>query len=153
MKRTEDFLNKNYLDYVSSILPKTKEVRSLLRAFLVGGFICTVGQSIKFILQFGVGLEGDQLSAFTSMIMVFLGAFLTGIGVYDRIGKFAGCGSIVPITGFANSVVSPSMEFKSEGYVYGTASKMFTIAGPIIVFGTASSVLVGLIYYIVYAII
>lgn len=153
MKRTEDFKNKNYLDYVSSISPKTKEIRSLLRAFLVGGFICTVGQSIKFILQFGVGLEGDQLSAFTSMIMVFLGAFLTGIGVYDRIGKFAGCGSIVPITGFANSVVSPSMEFKSEGYVYGTASKMFTVAGPIIVFGTASSVLVGLIYYIVYAII
>lgn len=153
MKRTEDFKNQNYLDYVSSVSPKTKEFRSLLRAFLVGGFICTIGQSVKFILESAFNLSGDQLSAFTSMIMVFLGAFLTGLGVYDRIGKFAGCGSIVPITGFANSVVSPSMEFKSEGYVYGTASKMFVIAGPIIVFGVCSSVLVGLIYFIVYSII
>ena len=79
-------------------------------------------------------------------------AFLTGIGVYDRIGKFAGGGSIVPITGFANSVVSPSIEYKTEGYVYGTASKMFTIAGPIIVFGVAGSVLVGILYYAIYAI-
>jgi stage V sporulation protein AC len=153
MKRTEDFKNQNYLDYVSSVSPKTKEFRSLLRAFLVGGFICTIGQSVKFILESFFNLPKDQLSAFTSMIMVFLGAFLTGLGVYDRIGKFAGCGSIVPITGFANSVVSPSMEFKSEGFVYGTASKMFVIAGPIIVFGVCSSVLVGLIYFIIYSII
>jgi len=86
------------------------------------------------------------------MIMIFLGAFLTGLGVYDRIGKYAGGGSIVPITGFANSVVSPAIEFKTEGYVYGTAAKMFVIAGPIIVFGIASSVLVGLIYYFGYLI-
>ena len=82
------------------------------------------------------------------MIMIFLGSFLTGLGVYDRIGKYAGGGSIVPITGFANSVVSPAMEFKTEGYVYGLAAKMFNIAGPIIVFGIASSVLVGLIYFL-----
>jgi len=83
-----------------------------------------------------------------SMIMIFLGALLTGLGVYDRIGKYAGGGSIVPITGFANSVVSPAMEFKTEGFIYGLAAKMFTVAGPIIVFGVASSVLVGLIYYV-----
>ena len=84
--------------------------------------------------------------------MIFLGALLTGLGVYDRIGKFAGGGSIVPITGFANSVVSPAMEFKTEGFVYGTASKMFIVAGPIIVFGIASSVLVGFVYYFIYLI-
>lgn len=83
------------------------------------------------------------------MTMIFLGALLTGLGVYDRIGKYAGGGSIVPITGFANSVVSPAMEFKSEGYVYGLAAKMFLIAGPIIVFGVASGVLVGLVYYVI----
>ena len=82
--------------------------------------------------------------------MIFLGALLTGLGVYDRIGKYAGGGSIVPITGFANSVVSPAMEFKTEGYIYGLAAKMFLVAGPIIVFGIASSVLVGLIYYVAY---
>ena len=86
------------------------------------------------------------------MVMIFLGAILTGFGIYDRIGKYAGGGSIVPITGFANSVVSPAMEFKTEGFVYGVAAKMFIIAGPIIVFGIASGVLVGLIYYIGYRI-
>jgi stage V sporulation protein AC len=84
--------------------------------------------------------------------MIFLGALLTGIGVYDRIGKYAGGGSIVPITGFANSIVSPSMEFKSEGYIYGLAAKMFVISGPIIVFGVTSSVLIGIIYYVGYLI-
>ncbi len=84
------------------------------------------------------------------MVMIFLGSLLTGLGVYDRLGKYAGGGSIVPITGFANSVVSPAMEFKTEGYVYGTAAKMFVVAGPIIVFGIASGVLVGLLYYFGY---
>ena len=145
--------NKNYIDYISSIAPKTKEARSLFNAFWVGGVICCIGQFARFALETWAGLTGDELSSYVSMIMIFLGAFLTGLGVYDRIGKFAGGGSIVPITGFANSVVSPAMEFKSEGYVYGTAAKMFVIAGPIIVFGVASSVLVGLIYYAIYAVI
>lgn len=151
MKQNE-FNNKNYLNYVKGISPKTNEKRTLIRAFLVGGLICVIGQGIRYALEYGIGLTGDELSAYVSMVMIFLGAFLTGLGVYDRIGKFAGGGSIVPITGFANSVVSPSMEFKTEGYVYGTASKMFVIAGPIIVFGIASSVLVGLIYYFGYLI-
>jgi stage V sporulation protein AC len=119
----------------------------------VGGLICSIGQTIRIVFEQFLGLSGDELSGFVSAVMIFLGAFLTGLGVYDRIGKFAGGGSIVPITGFANSVVSPAIEFKTEGFIYGVASKMFVIAGPIIVFGIASSVLVGLIYYVIYAII
>lgn len=141
--------NRNYLEYVSSIAPKTKEMRSLLRAFWVGGTICLLGQFIRYMLELVFGLYGDELAGTTSIILIFLGSLLTGFGVYDRIGKYAGGGSIVPITGFANSVVSPAMEFKSEGYIYGLAAKMFVIAGPIVVFGVTSGVLVGLIYYVI----
>lgn len=142
--------NRNYIDYVSSVAPKTNEKRSILHAFWVGGVICVIGQFFRYMLQYWFKLTGDELSSFVSVIMIFLGAFLTGLGVYDRIGKYAGGGSIVPITGFANSIVSPAMEFKKEGYIYGTAAKMFIISGPIIVFGIASSVLVGLLYYFGY---
>lgn len=152
MKDAESCANANYLNYVKSVCPKTKEVRSLLRAFLVGGIICCIGQGVRLVLETFLGLSGDELAAYVSMVMIFTGAFLTGLGVYDRIGKFAGGGSIVPITGFANSVVSPAMEFKTEGYVYGVAAKMFIIAGPIIVFGVASSVAVGILYFIGYRI-
>ncbi len=152
MKHYEDFVNDNYLEYVKGISPKTKQKRTLIRAFLVGGLICCIGQSFKLVLSMVFKLEGEELSSYVSMIMVFLGAFLTGLGVYDRIGKFAGGGSIVPITGFANSVVSPAIEFKTEGYVYGTASKMFVVSGPIIVFGIAISVLIGILYFIGYRI-
>ena len=147
MKRSDSY--KNYLDYVARIAPKTKEKRSLFRAFWVGGTICLVGQFIRYTLELVFGLYGDELAGTTSVILIFIGALLTGLGVYDRIGKYAGGGSIVPITGFANSVVSPAMEFKSEGYIYGLAAKMFVIAGPIIVFGVASGVLVGVIYYVI----
>lgn len=144
----ENRVNKNYLEYVSDISPKTNETRSLLHAFWVGGIICLVGQFIRFMLEYLLGLYGDELAGTTSVVLIFLGSILTGLGVYDRIGKYAGGGSIVPITGFANSVVSPAMEFKSEGYIYGLAAKMFVIAGPIIVFGVIGSVAVGLVYYI-----
>lgn len=142
-------INRNYLEYVSSVAPKTKEMRSLLRAFWVGGTICLIGQFIRYMLELVFGLYGDELAGMTSIILIFIGSLLTGFGVYDRIGKYAGGGSIVPITGFANSVVSPAMEFKSEGYIYGLAAKMFVIAGPIVVFGVTSGVLVGLIYYVI----
>ncbi len=148
MKSENKYENKNYLEYVKAISPKTKQKRSLLRAFYVGGLICCIGQGFRYLLEYGVGLSGDELASYVSMIMIFLGSLLTGVGVYDRIGKFAGGGSIVPITGFANSVVSPAVEFKTEGFIYGTAAKMFVIAGPIIVFGIASSVLVGILYFI-----
>ena len=145
-----NFITKEYLDYVSTLAPKTNEFKTLLNAFLVGGLICTIGQFIRTVFMYTLDLYGDNLAGATSIVMIFLGALLTGLGVYDRIGKFAGGGSIVPITGFANSVVSPAMEFKSEGYVYGLASKMFVIAGPIIVFGVISSAVVGVIYYFLY---
>lgn len=147
MKNSNDFINQDYLKYVKQISPRTKELRTLFRAFWVGGVICSIGQSIRFLFSLVLGLKGDQLAGAVSMVLIFIGSFLTGLGVYDRIGKYAGGGSIVPITGFANSVVSPAIEFKTEGFIYGTASKMFIIAGPIIVFGVVSSVVVGLSYY------
>lgn len=147
-KKTNNYTNANYLEYVKAISPKTKQWKSLFHAFWVGGVICCIGQTFRLLLETFLNLKGDELASYVSMIMIFLGAFLTGLGIYDRIGKYAGGGSIVPITGFANSVVSPAMEFKTEGYVYGTAAKMFVVAGPIIVFGVASSVLVGILYFI-----
>lgn len=153
IKKTEDFINQNYVNYTNLNAPKTNEKKTLFRAFWVGGLICSIGEAIRMLFSSCFGLQGDELSSYVSMVMIFLGAFLTGLGVYDRIGKYAGGGSIVPITGFANSIVSPAMEFKTEGYIYGLAAKMFVISGPIIVFGIASSVLVGLIYYIYYLVI
>lgn len=144
----ENGLNQKYLDYVSRVSPKTNESRSLFHAFWVGGAICLIGQFVRFMLEYALGLYGDELAGITSVVMIFLGALLTGLGVYDRIGKYAGGGSIVPITGFANSVVSPAMEFKTEGYIYGLAAKMFVVAGPIIVFGVIGSVAVGVVYYV-----
>ena len=150
MKNCKDCTNENYLNYVKSISPKTNEKRSLFRAFWVGGFICCIGQGLNLLISSLTTLPKEDVSSYVSFFMIFIGAFLTGLGIYDRIGKYAGGGSIVPITGFANSVVSPAMEFKTEGFIYGLAAKMFVIAGPIIVFGVLSSVLVGLIYFLLY---
>ena len=138
--------NKNYIAYVNSFDPPTQHFKNCLRAFLVGGLICCIGQFIRYMLERAVGLSGDELAGTTSIILIFLGTLLTGFGVYDRIGRNAGAGSIVPITGFANSVASPAMEFKTEGMVYGMAAKMFIVAGPIIVFGVLAGTAVGLIY-------
>lgn len=137
-----------YLKYVAKITPKSNEKRSLLKAFLVGGFICSIGQFIRYMFMLFGDFTGDELAMATSMVLIFIGVLLTGFGVYDNIGKHAGGGSIVPITGFANSVASPAMEFAREGLIYGMASKMFVVAGPIIVYGVTGSVIVGLIYYI-----
>ena len=140
--------NRNYINYVNSFHPRTKHFKNCLRAFLVGGFICTIGQFFRYMLEFA-GLQGDMLAGTVSVLLIFLGTLLTGFGVYDRIGKHAGAGSIVPITGFANSVASPAIEFKTEGYVYGMAAKMFVVAGPIIVFGVSSGAAVGLLYWLI----
>ena len=137
-----------YLKYVAKITQKSNEKRSLLNAFLVGGFICSIGQFIRYMFMLFGDFTGDELAMATSMVLIFIGVLLTGFGVYDNIGKHAGGGSIVPITGFANSVASPAMEFAREGLIYGMASKMFVVAGPIIVYGVTGSVIVGLIYYI-----
>ncbi|MBC8532392.1 stage V sporulation protein AC [Christensenellaceae bacterium NSJ-53] len=119
--------------------------RNMLRAFVVGGIICTIGQFISYIATDVLALAQDLASSFTAIILVFLGATLTGVGIYDQIGKFAGAGSVVPITGFANSIVAPAMEFKREGLVMGVGAKLFTLAGPVLVYGISSSILVGLL--------
>lgn len=146
-KHRENY-NRNYLEYVKSREPKTKHFKNCLAAFGVGGFICSIGQFIRYMFEFA-GLTGDVLAGSVSVVLIFIGCLLTGLGVYDRIGRYAGAGSIVPITGFANSVASPAIEFKTEGWIYGMAAKMFTVAGAIIVFGVFSGVAVGLIYYFV----
>jgi stage V sporulation protein AC len=142
------FTNKEYLDYVEKKAPKSKLVKNVVKAFAVGGLICVIGQFINNVLM-TQGLGKDIAGNLTVLIMVFIGAFLTGINVYDDIGKFAGAGSIVPITGFANSIVSPAMEFKSEGYVTGVGARMFFIAGPVLVYGISASVVVGILHYLV----
>lgn len=144
-KNRENY-NKNYIAYVHSFDPPTKHFKNCFRAFLVGGGICCIGQFFRAIFENALGLFGDELAAATSVALIFLGTLLTGFGVYDRIGRNAGAGSIVPITGFANSVASPAIEFKTEGLIYGLAAKMFVVAGPIIVFGVLSGTAVGLIY-------
>ncbi len=144
----KSFTKQEYSDYVKSVSPNSKIFANVLKAFAVGGIICVIGQIIFNLLK-ARGLSLEMVSNLTSMIMVFLGAFLTALNVYDDIGKFAGAGSIVPITGFANSVVSPAMEFKTEGYIMGMGAKMFVIAGPVIVFGICSSIIVGIIHYFI----
>ena len=147
-KNKENF-NKNYIAYVHSFAPPTKHFHNCANAFAVGGLICTLGQFLRVMLENVFSLSGDELAGTVSVILIFLGTLLTGLGVYDRIGRHAGAGSIVPITGFANSVCSPAMEFKTEGYVYGLAAKMFVVAGPIIVYGVLAGTIVGLIYFII----
>ena len=142
--------NEQYNNYVKAKIPKTKPWPSLFYSFLVGGLICLLGQGINdIILHWWPNLSETTAWAHTLIILIFLASLLTGFGVYDQIGKFAGGGSIVPITGFSNSIASPSIEFKSEGIIYGICVKMFTIAGPVIVFGVVSSVIVGVIYWLV----
>ena len=137
-----------YQQMVSEAMPKKPMLPQLLKAFVVGGLICCIGQAVSDLGRTMLHLYEDALSAFTAIVMVFLGATLTGIGLYDKIGKFAGAGSIVPITGFANSIVSPAMEYKREGYIMGVGAKMFTIAGPVLVYGIGSSVIYGILYLI-----
>ena len=138
----------DYQKYIDKKTPNFTLGKDICLAFIIGGLICCIGQAVGDGLKV-LGMEAESAGAATSVIMVFLGAFLTGIGVYDSIAKFAGAGTIVPITGFANSVVSPAMEFKSEGLVLGLSAKMFIIAGPVLVYGMLSSVIVGIVYYII----
>ena len=137
-------LNKNdYKKYSDKKVPKPPYLKNMINAFLVGGTICTVAQITTNILKSN-GLDTEMAAAGTSISMVFIGALLTGLGVYDKIAKVGGAGAAVPITGFANSIVSPAMEYKSEGFIFGVAAKMFTIAGPVLVYGVGASVIVGL---------
>ena len=139
-----DMTPKAYQEYVKAKAPKSPIVRDCLRAFLVGGLICAVGQAIQNG-GLAAGLTKDDAGAATACCLVLLSAVLTGLNLYNNIGRFGGAGSLIPITGFANSVVSPAIDFKAEGFVSGMAAKKFTVAGPVIVFGTLASAIYGVI--------
>jgi stage V sporulation protein AC len=139
--------NEQYGQYVASLAPKSKVWRNSFRAFWTGGLICVLGQLLlNGFLE--MKLSETLAGTATSISLVVLSALLTGLAVYDDLAKYAGAGTLVPITGFANSIVAPAVEFKSEGVVLGTCARMFTIAGPVLVFGTAASAIYGLIYWI-----
>lgn len=141
--------NTNYNMYVDAKVPKTKFWQSLLKSLLVGGIICCIGQLFYDLYAYWFPeLSSAQLGTAMLSTIIFLTAILTGFGVFDWIGAFAGAGSVIPITGFANAIVSPSMEFKKEGIIFGICVKMFSIAGPVIVCGVVGSVLAGLLYLI-----
>jgi stage V sporulation protein AC len=143
----EEKIKKKYETMANEIVPKSKIFRNCLRAFLVGGLICDVGQFIHNITV-SFGFPEDQVASIVSIIMIFLGALLTGTGIYSKLAQFGGAGTVVPITGFSNAVVAPAIEFKKEGFIFGVAAKMFTIAGPVLVYGIGTSVIVGIVYYI-----
>ena len=138
---------KEYQEYVNKKSPNSPILKNCFNAFWVGGLICTIGQIILNICK-SRGLSQDVSGTIVSIILIGISAFLTGLNVFNKIGKFAGAGSLVPITGFANSVVSPAMEYKSQGYIMAVGGKMFTVAGPVLVFGISASIIVGIIYLI-----
>jgi len=137
---------QRYTEMVKESAPKPRIFRNVFWAFVVGGLICLVGQ---FILNFFLarGLSVNEAGAATSTTLVFLAAFLTGVGVYDEVSRFGGAGGIVPITGFANSMVAPAMEYRAEGLVFGVGARLFIIAGPVLVWGIVTAWIVGVLYY------
>lgn len=138
---------KQYSEMIGAVSPPTKSWVTIPSAFLIGGAICTLGEAV---LNLCTSLGADKISAgaWASIFLVFLSALFTGLGLYEKLAKYAGAGTLVPITGFANAVVSPALEAKTEGYVLGVGAKIFTIAGPVILYGTAASVVYGLIYFL-----
>lgn len=139
---------QEYQEYVKKQTPNSPIVKNCICAFIVGGLICVIGQGISdFYKMFE--LPEDTVATATSITLIFLSALLTGLDVYEKIAKFAGAGTLVPITGFANAVVSPALEAKTEGYILGVGAKVFTIAGPVILYGTFSSFIAGIIYYFI----
>lgn len=142
--------NKKYNEYVEAKIPKTRPWPSLFNAFWVGGLICVLGQAINDgLLALFPTLAEQSAWGYTLIILIFIASFLTGIGIFDDIGKFAGAGTLIPITGFSNSIASPAIEFKNEGIIFGMCVKMFVIAGPVLVTGIVASGFVGLVYLII----
>lgn len=141
----ERFDANAYQKRVNERIPRSKTLVNCLRAFWTGGLICCVGQGIGDALRALFVLTAEEVSAWTAILLVFLAALLTALGVYDRIGAYAGAGSVVPITGFSNAMVAPAIEYRQEGFVMGVGAKMFSIAGPVIVYGVSVSVLAGLL--------
>ena len=144
----EQLKYKRYDQLVKKLTPNSNYAQGYVRAFWVGGVICVIGQLIALAGEKWLGMTEASASMLTSVVLIFLGTTLTGLGVYDDIGRYAGAGSIVPITGFANSIASPAIEFKREGMVLGVGAKLFVVAGPVLVYGIVSSVVVGLIYWL-----
>ena len=142
----KNFSKKEYQRIVSQH-EKSPWVKNLIWAFTVGGLICVLGQFILTTAK-DMGLSKEDAGCVTTMTLIFLSGLFTGLGLFDRLAKRAGAGTIVPITGFANAIVSPAMEFKNEGFILGVGAKMFVIAGPVIVYGISSSIICGLIYYL-----
>ena len=138
---------KEYGKLVKDMSPKSPIRKDCFHAFWIGGLICTIGQLILNGYT-ALGLDKTDAGTATSMSLVFLSALLTGLSLYDNIAKYAGAGTLVPITGFANAIAAPAVEFKTEGFILGVGAKMFTIAGPVIVYGVSASVVYGLIYWI-----
>jgi len=142
--------NKKYNQYVDSKKPLTRNFPTLIYAYIVGGIICMIGQGIQDgLMALFPTMSQESAATWMLIILIFLASLLTGLGIYDRIGVFAGGGSIVPITGFSNSITSPAIEFKKEGLIFGLCVKMFSVAGPVIVNGTIISIIVGLIYLVI----
>lgn len=139
--------NEEYGELAKRHSPPSAMYKTIPMAFVTGGLICCIGEGLLNAFGF-FGLDETQAGAWTSITLIFLSALLTGLKLYDRIAQHAGAGTLVPITGFANSVVSPALDFKSEGYVLGLGAKMFVIAGPVIVYGISASIIYGIIYYI-----
>lgn len=140
--------NEEYINYVSEKSPKSKLGINCLKAFIIGGLICTIGQCFLNLYKY---LGADKETAFTlvTVTMIFLGSLLTGLNIYPKIAKHGGAGTLVPVTGFSNAVTAPALEAKTEGYVLGVGAKIFTIAGPVILYGTLSSIVCGLIYFFI----
>ena len=135
---------QTYQEYVNKKSPNSPIWKNCFNAFWVGGLICTIGQVILNICK-ARGFDQSTSGTIVSIILIGISAFLTGLNIFNKIGKFAGAGSLVPITGFANSIVSPAIEYKSEGYIMGVGGKMFTVAGPVLVFGISTSVIIGIV--------
>lgn len=142
--------NKEYNEYVKQVTPKHNLPLNMLKAFITGGIICTIGQAItNFCLA--NNLDDKTAGSWTTLILILLSVVLTGLNIFPKIAKFGGAGALVPITGFANSVASPAIEFKKEGQVFGIGCKIFTIAGPVILYGICTTALIGIIYYFIKA--
>ena len=144
MKENPLDTNAKYSDFVDKKSPNSPILKNCINAFWVGGLICSIGQIIFDICTYN-GLDVQNANTVVSIVLIGLAAFLTGLNIFNKIGKFAGAGSLVPITGFSNSIVSPAMEYKSEGYIMGVGAKMFTVAGPVLVYGISASVIIGII--------
>lgn len=144
--KLEQLTPQQYGEMVKKASPNSKSLRDVLKAFVAGGIICCLGQFILNIYT-GFGIDSTTASAFTSITLIFLSALLTSAGIYEKLAKHGGAGTLIPVTGFANAVASPAVEFRTEGMVTGLGAKIFIIAGPVILYGTAASVLYGLIYY------